>query len=178
MGTRARRNTSISKNKTMPINDIEVQVQTDRPPLYDTVPENLYECVISSISEGERPKFKNPSEKEKVINFEFTISQGIQKGKKLGKQVSPVIGTGFEGGNASTLYQMIYCVYRGVPKMGLKDVVNSLEGKHIKAMVKNKPAKSGKEYSRVTDFLASDAEQPVEEVPVIDIDEPSSDMPF
>lgn len=163
----------------MPIKSTEVQMQEDRPAMYETVPENLYECTISGISDGERGKYQHPEEKEKVINFEFTISQGTQKGKKLGKQISPVINTGFEGGQASLLYQLIHCVYRGIPKKGFQDIVNSLEGKQVKVLVKNKTSAKGNQYSVVKEFLASEKEQA--EVPVVQIEDDGShveDMPF
>lgn len=167
----------------MPIKDIQVEVITQsdggsfKPS--DLVAENLYECVISSVSEGEATNYKTGN-KEKVIDIEFTILEGEHKDKKLVKQARPKIGAGYEGGSPSTLYQIIYSVYRGLPDQPMKELINSLEGKRIKVMVKNKNGKkNGKPYSTVKDFLSSSVEQK-SSVPVVQIDEDSlaDEIPF
>ena len=155
------------------------KINTAEQKEYKLIPEDMYQVKISNIKEVEQQVYNNPSEKEVVINFEFTIIEnGEFKGEKLYKKIRPIYSEGFSGGSPSSLFVLLNAVYYGkVPSGELVDVVNGTLGKQVRVVVKHKQSsKDGKTYHNVEDFMKSKGdieykEPDFDEIPEINLEE-------
>ena len=162
----------------MPLNNIAIKKQEDME--YIVIPEDVYLCEIKDLEEVEQQKYKAPvGEMEEVIRIKLAVLQGEFEGQTLVKQVRPTIGEGFDGGSPSGLYVFLKAVLGSEFEPSL-DVVNSVIGKQVKAVVKVKLSQKGKEYNVVDTFMVArplKVKSPdIEDIPVIETD--SKDVPF
>ena len=155
----------------MPIQNLEIKSQEDIE--YTLMPEDIYVCKIKDLEEIDQKKY-NSDETEKAIRVKLIIAEGEYTGSSLIKTVRPIINTGFEGGQASNLYILMRSVLGDNFEHSL-DVLNSIIGQQVRAVVKVKKGQKG-EYNVVDDFMKVKGEIRTEDIPVI---EPVEDkIPF
>lgn len=155
---------------------------------FDLLPEDTYETEITNLElRKDQPTFNDPTVLEDRYNFEFTITEeGDFKGRKMWKEMRPILSAG--GGNISPswLYK-VFCAVNQIKlsdeeaKMILVDKVNELEGKKIRIVVIQKPNKKGELKNKIGNFLPSKlvkiSDQPMpEDDDTFQIDK--GDLPF
>jgi len=149
---------------------IEKKESADYPPL----PKNIYQCELLDINSEERPSYETKDEKkenqkiETVLNFQFTLLNGMDKGETLrGRNVwANFIPTYFyiskKSGENKTLRIVQALLGRTLNQQeeaeGLTGAfMNKLVGKQCRLGVE--PKKSGdKTFDNITDYYAIETE--------------------
>src|SRR5688572_24766392 len=103
---------------------------------FDPIAEGVYQVDIVDIDQKDSPKFNNPTETERVWEFQFQIlTDGPFKGRRLWKRARPVIAA---GDKPSILYQITSRAL-AAPQMSEDEALardpNDLIGKQMQVLV-------------------------------------------
>jgi hypothetical protein len=152
----------------MPINQ-NIVVEKKEGLAYDPIPENIYQVELLDINVKEVFKYKSTTEKENVLDFQFTILSGKDKDgtdlrcRNLWRNYVPTyLYEGAKGKNV--LYQIVEKLLKREltreeeATMGTEKL-NGLIGKQCRVFVINK-TKDDKTYSNIDKFLVAETELP------------------
>lgn len=170
---------------------------------FETIPEDVYQVQITDIKEKLKAPYQAPAGTEATepfYGFEFTIlDEGKFRGRKLWKDVKPVLPFAKPGSKEPWLHKIIAAVhgkaltFAEAESYGVEQL-NALIGKQLRVLVKNSPPKAdGKVFSNLESVMHTKNQMPAwepksekkestigkrmdEEVPSIQIED--SDMPF
>ena len=125
---------------------------------YPVLPEDMYQAQISSIEDDERPKYRNPYEKEQVMKFVFTVMEGEFLGVNILCSATPSLFKGSEGLSPSKLYQILSAVNKkplddeDLAGINTEDV-NALIGQNVRVVVKHYQNSKGETRHKIDSFL-------------------------
>jgi hypothetical protein len=141
--------------------------KTPEKPKYDALPVDIYQVVIEDINIVEKPKFKKPEENETQLSFTFLVLDEGFEGRRIWKDIRPVMSSGSDKGQASWLYKLFVAVHKAEPEdvqmYGLtSDELNAFIGKQMRLNIGQTPAKEdGTVYNKIEAMLPSKKDLPV-----------------
>jgi hypothetical protein len=146
----------------------QIKIKKEEKKEYPPIPENVYQCELLDITMKETNKYQS-QEKENVLDFQFTLLNGKDKngdlrGRNLWRNYVPMsLYIGKNGKNV--LYQIIEAIQNeemSPEQEAMLDsqAINSLIGKQVRVVVKNKPDAKGKIWSNIVSFLPIESELP------------------
>lgn len=136
-----------------------MKIVTSQNQSYEPIAEGVWEADITRMFEHK--EFNRFDNKEKEgIKFEFTITEGSEKGRRAYRFVSPFL----------TPKSILWSVWRAVKgedpsaedlaAIGdISDLIEFMGAKPVKIIVKNKKSTKGNVYYTVTDFMRSSRQQ-------------------
>jgi len=156
----------------MPL-DNNMTIPKEEGKTYPPLPKNVYQVELLDIKAEDKPKYKNPNEKETMLSFQFTLLSGRDesqekeenknlRGRNVWKNyVQPSLYIGKNGKNA--LYQIVEAinkreVTREEEATGLSGAyLNALIGKQLKVFIDHRE-KDGNIYDNITSFIPAETE--------------------
>jgi hypothetical protein len=136
----------------MPItNDVSITPSVNLGGGGAMVPEGVYSVIVSDITyiPGEQNQFGGKPQ----LKFRFKITEGDQKDLELVSWVSLTLNAGWDKGSPSNLFKMATAVMGEEPDMEREFYPNVLIGGLLQVVVESRKSKTGKEFSRITNYL-------------------------
>jgi hypothetical protein len=149
---------------------------------FDPVPEDTYQVQISDINlKTKMNSYRN--EEEEVLDFEFVIlNEGKCRGRRLWKNVRPVVAPPGSSSKPSWLYVIASKALERELEFG--EIAgfepNSLIGRQLRVVVNCAPGSNGKTYNNIIGFQVKKGDlEPFEknESPVAPLQQPAVDRP-
>jgi hypothetical protein len=139
----------------------ELKIEEKEKIEYDPIPSDVYQVEVLDINEKTVPQYKDKTKNEQVLEFQFTLLEGNDKGKDLrGRNlwrnyVPTYLYIGKNGKNV--LYQIIEAIFNREISPDEKacmdrDFINSLIGRQCRVLVENS-TKDNKTFSNIKSFL-------------------------
>ena len=125
---------------------------------YDPIAEGVYQVEITDINEITQAKYKQPTETETLLKFEFTVlTLGEALGRKLWKRVRPTINAGSDNYRPSYLDTiMTKALKRNLTEQEAQAIeINALMNKQLVITVDQKPGSDGKVYNNIQAFTVA-----------------------
>ena len=129
---------------------------------YEAIPADVYPVQIMDIKEKLKAPWGSPQgteASELYMNFEFGILNGNYKGRKLWKDVRPVVPVPSGNGYKPSWFYKIVSAVMGhwlTQEEGINfgpQETNALIGRQVKLVVNQTPPKDGKSYNNITEIL-------------------------